>query len=258
MLEGSKQMNKILVLDATNLLYRVYHVTRAMGGQDMVSAYMRSVNKYIRMFEPDATIAVSDKRLIKGVKNYRRQQTDYKKNRDSSIWEQVHAAEEELQQLMQDQGIHMMFPGILEADDAIAYVCRHVPGIVTIVSTDNDMAQLVAEDVQLYSPIKKVLIDVHNFNEHFPVPLDKYLTYKSIMGDASDNIAGLPGYGKVKAKRLAENYNAAFAALPELLQSLQLHNMRMMDLNQGLIEHPEEKTCYEQQLQKCNIYLNPF
>ena len=252
-------MNKILVLDATNLLYRIYHVLRSMNAaHDMVPSYMRSVNKYIRMFEPDVTIAVSDKRLIKGVKNYRRQTTDYKKNRDSSIWEQVHAAEDALEQLMQAQGIHMMYPGILEADDAIAYVCRHVPGACTIVSTDNDMAQLVDHDVQLYSPIKKVLIDVHNFEQHFPVPLNKYLTYKSIMGDASDNIAGLPGHGKVKAKRLAENYDAAFVALPANLQQQQLHNMHMMDLHQGLIEHPEERTCYEQQLQRCNINLNPF
>ena len=241
-------------MDATNLLYRVYHVLRSMNAlHDMVPSYMRSVNKYIRMFEPDATIAVSDKRLIKGIKNYRRQTTDYKKNRDSSIWEQVHAAEDALEQLMQAQGIHMMYPGILEADDAIAYVCRHVPGACTIVSTDNDMAQLIAHDVQLYSPIKKITIDVHNFAQHYPVPLNKYLLYKSILGDASDNIAGIPGYGKVKAKRLAENYDVEIHKLPADLQLQQKHNMHLMDLTQGLVEHPDERHCYEQQLQKISL-----
>jgi len=238
-----------LIIDATNLLYRIYHVLRVTGGQDMVPAYMRSINKYVRDFAPDITYAVSDKRLIKGQKNYRRQHVDYKQNRDCSMWETVHAAEEELEQIMQAQGIHMMYPGILEADDVIAFLCKHLQGKKTIVSTDNDMAQLVCEEVQLYSPVKKITIDVHNFEQHFPVTRSNYLLYKTILGDASDNIKGLPGHGKVKAKRLAENYDTEFAKLSTELQQQQLHNMRLMNLNQGLVEHPEEYSCYVQQLE---------
>ena len=243
----------VLIIDATNLLYRIYHVLRATGGSDMESAYMRSINKYIRDFAPDVTYAVSDKRLIRGQKNYRRQDTDYKQTRDSSMWETVHATEDALELVMQKQGIHMMFPGIMEADDVIAFLCKQVPGHKTIVSTDNDMAQLIAHDVQLYSPIKKIIIDVHNFEQHYPVPLSKYLLYKSILGDASDNIAGIPGYGKVKAKRLAESYETEIHKLPADLQQQQKHNMHLMDLTQGLVEHPEERHCYEQQLQKISL-----
>lgn len=239
---------KILIIDATNLLYRIYHVLRVTGGQDMVPAYMRSINKYVRDFAPDVTYAVSDKRLIKGQKNYRRQHADYKQNRDSSMWETVHAAEEELEQVMQAQGIHMMYPGILEADDVIAFLCKHLTGHKTVVSTDNDMVQLIDDHTQLYSPIKKVTIDVHNCEQHLPVHVNKYLLYKSILGDASDCIKGLPGYGKVKAKRLTENYDAEFAKLSAELQQQQLNNMRLMNLNQGLVEHPEERNCYIQQL----------
>ena len=244
---------KILIIDATNLLYRIYHVLRVTGGQDMVPAYMRSINKYVRDFAPDVTYAVSDKRLIKGQKNYRRQQADYKQNRDCSMWETVHAAEEELEQTMQMQGIHMMYPGILEADDVIAFLCKHLTGHKTVVSTDNDMVQLIDDHTQLYSPIKKVTIDVHNCEQHLPVHVNKYLLYKSILGDASDCIKGLPGYGKVKAKRLAENYELEFSKLSAELQQQQLHNMRMMNLNQGLVEHPEERNCYLQQLERLQL-----
>lgn len=243
----------ILIIDATNLLYRIYHVLRATGGSDMESAYMRSINKYIRDFTPDVTYAVSDKRLIRGQKNYRRQDTDYKQTRDSGMWETVHATEDALEQTMQKQGIHMMFPGIMEADDVIAFLCKHVTGHKTIVSTDNDMAQLIAADVQLYSPIKKITIDADNFEQHYPVPLNKYLLYKSILGDASDNIAGIPGYGKVKAKRLAENYETEIVKLSTDLQQQQKYNMHLMDLSRGLIEHPEERDCYEQQLLKISL-----
>ena len=244
---------KILIIDATNLLYRIYHVLRVTVGQDMVPAYMRSINKYIRDFAPDTTYAVSDKRLIKGQKNYRRQHADYKQNRDCSMWETVHAAEEELEQVMQAQGIHMMYPGILEADDVIAFLCKHLTGHKTVVSTDNDMVQLIDDHTQLYSPIKKVTIDVHNCEQHLPVHVHKYLLYKSILGDASDCIKGLPGYGKVKAKRLTENYELEFSKLSAELQQQQLHNMRMMNLNQGLVEHPEERNCYLQQLERLQL-----
>jgi len=241
-------MKRILIVDATNLLYRVYHVLKGPNTNDMISAYMRSINKYIRMFEPTSIYAVSDKRLIHGKKNYRRQEHNYKQNRDSSMWQTVHAAEDKIHETMQQQGIHLMFPGILEADDVIAFLCNHLEGTKTVVSTDNDMAQLINSCVELYSPIKKIVINLQNFDQHFPVSIDKYLLYKSIMGDASDNIEGLAGYGKVKAKRLSENYEVDFNKLSVDLQHQQLNNMRLMNLNQGLIEHPEERDCYLQQL----------
>jgi len=241
-------VNRVLIIDATNLLYRIYHVLRNTNNDDMVSVYMRSINKYLRMFEPDVTYAVSDKRLIHGKKNYRRQEQNYKQNRDSSMWETVHAAEDEIHNTMQQQGIHLMFPGILEADDVIAFLCNYLEGTKTIVSTDNDMAQLINSKVDLYSPIKKIVINLQNFDQYFPVSIDKYLLYKSIIGDASDNIEGLAGYGKVKAKRLSENYESDFNKLSVELQQQQLNNMRLMNLNQGLIEHPEERDCYLQQL----------
>jgi 5'-3' exonuclease len=120
------------------------------------------------------------------------------------------------------------------------------------------MVQLIDEHTQLYSPIKKVIIDVHNCEQHLPVHVHKYLLYKSILGDASDCIKGLPGYGKVKAKKLAENYELDFAKLSTQLQQQQLHNMRMMNLNQGLVEHPEERACYEQQLQRISLTAPPY
>lgn len=245
-------MNRILIIDATNLLYRIYHVFKSTDINETVNLYMRSVNKYVRMFDPDITYAVSDKRLIHGKKNYRRQEQTYKQNRDSGMWQIVHAAEDEIHNTMQQQGIRLMFPGILEADDVIAFLCNHLDGSKTIVSTDNDMAQLVCSQVQLYSPVKKITINMENFDQYFPVSVSKYLLYKSIIGDASDNIEGLAGYGKVKAKRLTENYDTDFSKLSEDLQQRQLLNMRLMNLNQGLVEHPEERDCYVQQLETQN------
>jgi len=59
----------------------------------------------------------------------------------------------------------------------------------------------------------------------------------------------------VKAKRLAENYDVEIHKLPADLQQQQKHNMHLMDLTQGLIVHPEERACYEQQLHAADNQL---
>ena len=58
--------------------------------------------------------------------------------------------------------------------------------------------------------------------------------------------------------RNKENINEQLVKLefPKLsaeLQQQQLHNMRMMNLNQGLVEHPEERDCYLKQLESLQL-----
>ena len=239
---------KYLIIDATNLLYRTWHVTQQAPADILILTYLRSIRKYLNEFKPDASYSVSDKRLTHGVKNYRRQDADYKQNRDKSLWQSVHESEDTIEQLTTHLGIVNLFPGILEADDVIAYLCRTLQGHKTVVSTDNDMAQLVSEDTQLYSPVKKILVTMENFEQHYPVNKNRFLLYKSIIGDAADNIKGIPGYGKVKAKKLTENFEHEHLKLTEDQRKTLKYNLEMVDLKHGLKVHPEEEAVYKEQL----------
>jgi DNA polymerase-1 len=239
---------KYLIIDATNLLYRTWHVTQQAPADILILTYLRSIRKYINDFKPDACYSVSDKRLIHGVKNYRRQDADYKQNRDKNKWQYVHESEDTIEQLTTHLGIVNMFPGILEADDVIAYLCRTLQGYKTVVSTDNDMAQLVSDDTQLYSPVKKILVTLENFEQHYPVSKNRFLLYKSIIGDAADNIKGVAGYGKVKAKKLTENFEQEHHKLTEEQKTVLKYNLEMVDLKHGLKVHSEEEAVYKEQL----------
>ena len=119
---------KYLIIDATNLLYRTWHVTQRAPADILILTYLRSIRKYLNEFKPDACYSVSDKRLIHGVKNYRRQDADYKQNRDKNKWQYVHESEDTIEQLTTHLGIIKLFPGILEADDVIAYLCSALQG----------------------------------------------------------------------------------------------------------------------------------
>lgn len=77
---------------------------------------------------------------------------------------------------------------------------------VIIVSTDEDFHQLVQDNVNIYSPIKKILYTQKNYQRLMGIPQDRFLTYKILKGDSSDGIGGIPGIGEKTAKSLVNQY----------------------------------------------------
>lgn len=133
---------------------------------------------------------------------------------------QIHAAKEYLTLL----GIPQVRADGVEADDLIAYVAGKMdhPGGCVIVTTDQDMLQLVRErsqcspdcdlivngaigvcdcespthsEVKVYSPIKKVLYDRPTFISEYGVLPENFRLVKALTGDKSDNIEGIRGFG---------------------------------------------------------------
>jgi DNA polymerase-1 len=94
-----------------------------------------------------------------------------------------------------------------EADDLLAgLVQANTRANKRIVSTDRDFLQLIDERTSIYSPVKKVVIDAANFEEAvMPKGCRKmfmrqrYLDYRALIGDPSDDLPGVPGVGPVTA-----------------------------------------------------------
>ena len=74
----------------------------------------------------------------------------------------------------------------------------HKDNNVTIVSSDTDFIQCINDSISLYNPVKKKYIDKPEYD---------YVLWKSLKGDASDNIVGFKGIGDKRAKKLCENKN---------------------------------------------------
>ncbi|HET6615583.1 MAG TPA: 5'-3' exonuclease H3TH domain-containing protein [Dehalococcoidia bacterium] len=100
-----------------------------------------------------------------------------------------------------------------EADDLIAGMAQAHPDLETrIVSTDRDFLQLVGPSLSVYAPVKRLIIDESNFfaemaprtSSGAPVlfPRERFLDYRTLIGDPSDNIAGVPGIGPLTAAKL--------------------------------------------------------
>jgi len=100
----------------------------------------------------------------------------------------------------------------IEADDSVAYLIEHFRQFnskITICSSDRDFLQLVTDDVTVWSPIKKLSYTRQLIEKEFGFLSKNYLIYRTLIGDASDNIPGVNGIGlKTMLKRYPEFINS--------------------------------------------------
>jgi DNA polymerase-1 len=201
--------------------------------------------------------------LIRGVKNYRRtaKKVEYKGNRDEEKNKRVFSYENTTTELISCLGVKNMYPGILEADDVIYWLCKNNDQPKVIVSVDQDMLQLVDEKTQVYSPIKDVMITDENFVQHTNVPREQFVRYKSLMGDKSDNLPGLDKCGPKTAVKLIDKHPTDETLIEEIgAERLEPYfmNLKLIDLSQGEKHHPEDNELYREQYEKLKHHEPDF
>jgi DNA polymerase-1 len=101
-----------------------------------------------------------------------------------------------------------------EADDVIATLTRRLreqDAFIRVVSADKDLCQLVSEDgATLHHDLQRErTLDAKGVRERFGVPPERIPDYLALVGDAVDDLPGVPGFGPKSAA-------AALAAFGEL------------------------------------------
>jgi DNA polymerase-1 len=105
-----------------------------------------------------------------------------------------------------------------EADDVIGTLAAQgvAAGVnVVVVSGDKDFQQLVRSGVWLLNPgrggpasVEEQWVGVENASERLGVPPERVTDYLALVGDASDNVPGVPGVGDKTACELVNAYGA--------------------------------------------------
>ncbi len=136
-----------------------------------------------------------------------------------------------------------------EADDYIAS-CTHVlsDALVTIHSRDKDLRQLLASNVIMQDSANGSVWDEARLMTDVGLKPEQIVDFLSLVGDASDNIEGVPGVGVKTATCLLQHYGSAseiYAAIDagdvlpvrgaQRIQSALLENKPRLDLNQQLV-----------------------
>lgn len=205
-------MKQLFIIDAVNFLFRAYYgigpMTNPKGeSTGALFGFIRSVYKIMADFSPDFLISVFD-----GPDN-KKSRTDlyehYKSHRKGMPEDLVPQLEKAMQWCSLAGIPHLAIPGI-EADDVIGSIATWAARgeiKVRICSSDKDLCQLVSPRIHLINPSKDNLeIDQEKVVELFGVTPEQMIDYLAIVGDASDNIPGLEGFGPKTASELLKKW----------------------------------------------------
>jgi DNA polymerase-1 len=93
-----------------------------------------------------------------------------------------------------------------EVDDAISYCVKYKEYFnftyINIVSCDKDFIQLISDDVSIYNPMSKKIINTKSVIADYGIHPHNWLLYRSITGDSSDNLDGIRGIGPKTALKI--------------------------------------------------------
>ena len=210
---------RLFLLDAYALIFRGYYAfikNPRINSKGMdtsaIMGFMNSLMDVIKREKPDHLAVAFDK----GGSDLRNDiYPEYKAHRDATP-EAIKIAVPYIQELLRAMHIPIIEVKGYEADDLIGTIAKQAEKQnyqVFMVTPDKDFAQLVSENIFMYKPAR-----MGNGIEIWGVPevLAKFeidrpeqvIDFLGMMGDAADNIPGLPGVGEVTAKKLLKEFGS--------------------------------------------------
>ena len=209
-------MEKAILVDGNNLLFRSYYATAYTGNfmrnsegfpTNGLFGFVNMINKIISEEKPTYIAVAFDVG-----KTFRHEKySEYKGGRDETpddLKKQFPVAKK----ILDAMGIkYLECPGY-EADDIIGTLAKMVDidddFIATIISSDKDLLQLISNDVEVKLLKQKDFIRMNHdtFVETYGIEPIRMVDLKGLMGDSSDNIPGVKGIGEKTALKLLQKY----------------------------------------------------
>lgn len=212
--------SRLLVLvDGSSYLFRAFHALPPLVSSKgeptgAVLGVLNMLYKLVDEFKPDHIAVVFD---APG-KTFRDDlYAEYKANRPP-VPDDLRAQFEPLTEAVEAIGFPVLSIRGVEADDVIGTLAKQATqsGLSTLISTsDKDMAQLVNDHVTLVNTMSGVKMDPNGVKQKFGVFPNQIVDYLALVGDASDNIPGVPGVGPKTASKWLTEYTE--------LENLQSH-----------------------------------
>lgn len=208
---------RLFLLDAYALIFRGYYAfikNPRINSKGMdtsaIMGFMNSLMDVIKREKPDHLAVAFDN----GGSDLRNEIfPEYKAHRDATP-EAIKIAIPYIQELLKAMHIPIIEVKGFEADDLIGTIAKQAEKQnykVFMVTPDKDFAQLVSENIFMYKPARMgngiEIWGIPEVLEKFEIERpDQVIDFLGMMGDAADNIPGLPGVGEVTAKKLLKEF----------------------------------------------------
>ena len=212
-------IKKLFLIDAFAIIYRAYFAfsknPRINSKGVETSAVLGFVNTLVEILkkEKPTHIAVVFDTPAATVRHI--EYTEYKANREA-MPEGISVALPYIDQVLDAFNVPKLFVDGYEADDVIGTLAKKAEkaGLSTYMMTpDKDFAQLVSDNILLYRPGNKwkptEVWGIEEVLQKFEIErVEQVIDFLGMMGDAVDNIPGLPGVGEKTAKKFLAEYGS--------------------------------------------------
>ena len=204
--------DKLVLVDGSSYLYRAFHAMPALTNSrgEATGAVYGIVNMLRRLckeYDMACFAVVFD---APGGTFRDRLYPEYKANRPP-MPEDLRAQVETVHAVIKALGLPLLCVADVEADDVmgtLALTAAQSGMDTVIVSGDKDLAQLVGPHVLMSDSMKNVTYDAAGVEDKFGVPPERIVDYLALVGDASDNIPGVPKVGPKTAARWLQEYDS--------------------------------------------------
>ena len=209
-------MEKVVLVDGNNLLFRSYYAT-AYSGNFMKNSrgfptnglygFVNMINKIINEEKPKYMMVAFDIG-----KTFRHEKYDEYKGGRAETPDELKSQFPVAKEILNCMGIKYLEKDLYEADDIIGTFAKMIDesslyeGL--IVSSDKDLLQLISDKVtvKLLKTKDYIMMNHDTFVDTYGIEPIRMIDLKGLMGDASDNIPGVKGIGEKTALKLLQEY----------------------------------------------------
>ncbi len=209
---------KIVLIDGHSILNRAFYglpdMTTSQGEHtNAVLGFINIMFKILDEEKPDYLAVAFDTHHP----TFRHEMyTEYKGTR-KGMPEELREQVPVMKEVLKAMNITVIEKPGFEADDILGTLARTAEregNQVSLVSGDRDLLQLASKKIKIRIPkTKRTGTEIEDYlegdvMEYYHVTPEQFIDLKGLMGDASDNIPGVPGIGEKTAGKLIETYHS--------------------------------------------------
>lgn len=205
-------MKTLLLVDGSSYLYRAFHAIRDLRssrGEPTNAVY--GVLNMLRRLHKDVPAEYSACVFDAKGKTFRDElYPEYKASRPP-MPDDLAVQIAPLKEAIIAMGWPLLEVDGVEADDVIGTLASQAEqaGMRVVISTgDKDITQLVTPQVTLVNTMSNEILDVEGVEKKFGVPPQRMIDYLTLVGDAVDNVPGVPKVGPKTAVKWLSQYGS--------------------------------------------------
>jgi DNA polymerase-1 len=242
-LKNFDSQKTIFLIDGSSFLYRAYYGMRPIytsAGEAVQAVYnfCRMIKKLVDQYNPHYIVLAWDS---KGSTERHALFAEYKATRQIMPAD-LSTQKQRIKHFADLIGLCQVEEPSVEADDIMFSLATDfkVDNTIVLITGDKDMGQIVGTNVVLCDWFKEELFDRVSLEIKMGFAPEKLPFYYALLGDASDNIPGVKGIGKVTATELVQQFNS-LQDLYEHLDAVSKERTRM-----ALVEYKDNAFLSEQ------------